>query len=132
MEAYLVPSIGSLAAFSRPVSLRLSGFFLALDLPSRALITIQKGYSNSGIISPEDLVQAQLYLLMNHSCVVRYMFSMQAIDIHFNNQLSGNTALSVAMPVLKPGGYFGVVEYKNFKARSNATICFGKIMPFQQ
>jgi hypothetical protein len=58
MEAYLVPSIGSLAAFSRPVSLKLSGFFLELDLPSRILITIQKSYSNSGTISPEDLVQA--------------------------------------------------------------------------
>ena len=49
------------------------------------------------------------------------MFFMQAKEIQFNNQISGNTVLIVAMPVLIPGGYFGVVDYRNFNARSNVT-----------
>jgi hypothetical protein len=65
MEAYLVPSAGPLSVFSKPASLKLSGFFLTLDLPSRIVITIQRGYSKSETASPEEIVQARV-ITMTH------------------------------------------------------------------
>ena len=60
MEAYLTPSIGSQIDFSKPASLKLSGFFHSLDLPFRVSVTIQRAYSSSENASLEEFVQAQL------------------------------------------------------------------------